>query len=103
MPERSAPVSRSSDRAAAALHVVARAEGGARLFELSSGSLDKRYRLPDSGQQSYLDFLFQAAGDFGLRPPLNRTAFDARPADPALKPLLTWPVSPMILYGYGDP
>ena len=99
MPESSAPESGSS----AAIRVAARAEGPGRLFELSSGPLAKTYRLPDAGQQSYLDFLFQAACDFGLRPPINRAAFDERPAETALKPLLTRPVSPAILYGYGDP
>lgn len=113
MPERSAPEPRSSERDLPdaiqpdaiqdAIHVAARAEGQARLFELSSGPLARSYRLPDAGQQSYLDFLAEAARDFGLRPPHNRTAIDERADGAALKPLLTEPVSPKILYGYGDP
>lgn len=99
MPERPAP----EHAASAAIHVVARAEGRARLFELSSASRAERYRLPDHDQESYLDFLSEAARDFGLRNPLSRAAFDAAPPDPALRPLLTQPVSPHILYGYGDP
>ena len=99
MPERSVPERSSPD----ALRVLARAEGPARLFELSCGPLVRRYRLPDAGQEAYLDFLSEAARDFGLRPPESRTAFDAPPADAALTPLLVRPVSPDILYGYGDP
>ena len=99
MPERFAPQRSSS----AAIRVVARADGHARLFELSSGPLARRYRLPDCGQQSYLDFLSQASRDFGLRNPGNRAAFDGRAGETSLRPLLTRPVSPAILYGYGDP
>jgi hypothetical protein len=99
MPDTSAPQGGSS----AAIRVVARAEGQARLFELSAGGRTERYRLPDAGQQRYLDFLFRAARDFGLRAPLNRTDSSARPAQTPLKPLLVRPVSPEILYGYGDP
>src|SRR6185312_2152678 len=71
--------------------------------EVSAGPEARRYRLPDHDQQSYLDFLAKAARDFGLRAPHNRTVPDERPAETALKPLLTYPVSPKILYGYGDP
>ncbi len=99
MPERFAPQRSSS----AAIRVVARADGQARLFELSSGLHAKHYRLPDCGQQSYLDFLSQAARDFGLRNPSNRAASDERPDQGVLRPLLTRPASPDILYGYGDP
>jgi len=99
MPEGSAPDGGLS----AAIHVAARAEGHARRFELSAGPLARTYRLPDAGQQSYLDFLAEAARDFGLRPPHNRTAPDERSIGTALQPLLTRPVSPKILYGYGDP
>ncbi len=99
MPERFAPQRSSS----AAIRVVARAEGQGRLFELSSGPRANHYRLPDPGQQSYLDFLSEAAHDFGLRDPGNRAASDARPDEAVLRPLLTRPVSSKILYGYGDP
>jgi hypothetical protein len=86
-----------------AIRVLARARGHERLFELTSGPVARRYRLPDPSQQSYLDFLAQAATDFGLRAPLNRTAEDQQPAETVLEPLLLHPVSPEILYGYGDP
>jgi hypothetical protein len=92
MPERSA-----------ALHVVACLEGDGRLFELTSGRFAKSYRLPDPGQQSYLDFLSEAARDFGLRNPDNRADLPEAPPETPLRPLLTRPVSPEILYGYGDP
>lgn len=102
MPE-SSPESSASERGLAAIQVKARAEGPARLFELSAGSRTKLYRLPGHDQERYLDFLSEAARDFGLRNPANRGDFQAAPAGPALKPLLTRPVSPDILYGYGDP
>jgi hypothetical protein len=88
---------------AAALYVVVHAEGDERLFELSSGRLSRTWRLPDAGQQSYLDFLSAAARDFGLRNPDNRDAPPVLPPDTHLQPLLTRPVAPEILYGYGDP
>jgi hypothetical protein len=103
MPEWPAPQPGSSAAIPFAIDVVARAEGQSRLFVLSSGLQTRRYRLPDASQQSYLDFLADAARDFGLRAPHNRAAPDQRPAETALKPLLTRPVSPQILYGYGDP
>src|SRR3954467_3027273 len=99
MPDRSGP----EREAPADIHVVARAEGRARLFELSCGAHAKRYRLADHDQESYLDFLSEAAIDFGLRNPCNRAAGEPAPGDDALTPLLTRPVSPEILYGYGDP
>ena len=73
------------------------------MFELRSGIRAKQYRLPDPDQQSYLDFLSEAAHDFGLRNPCNRAVPDATPDETRLDPLLTQPVSPKILYGYGDP
>jgi arabinan endo-1,5-alpha-L-arabinosidase len=104
MSERSAPESWAFARATyPAIRVVAHARGHERLFELTAGPLARRYRLPDPSQQSYLDFLAEAARDFGLRAPLNRSVFEDRPAEAVLKPLLTRPVSPDILYGYGDP
>jgi hypothetical protein len=99
MPESFAPVCGS----AAAIRVVARAVGDERHFELTSGTRAKAYRLPDPGQQSYLDFLSEAASDFGLRNPCNRALFDEQPDETVLRPLLTRPVAPGILYGYGDP
>jgi hypothetical protein len=91
------------DRSAAALQVVAHAEGQQRLFELSSGRFAKSYRLPGADQQSYLDFLSEAARDFGLRNPDNREVAPDLPPETQLRPLLTRPISPDIRYGYGDP
>ena len=85
------------------LLAIAHAQGAERLFELSRGSQARSYRLVDNSQRSYLDFFDRAAHDFGLRPPSGREPFEAPPASPALKPLLVRPVSPDILYGYGDP
>jgi len=87
----------------AAIRVLARAWGRRRVFELSDGQRTTRYRLLDHSQDSYLDFFCDAARDFGLRLPQNRVPFEAPPAHAHLTPLLTWPVSPAILYGYGDP
>jgi hypothetical protein len=99
MPTRPVPFSATPQPIAASAHVL----GDERLFNLSSGALERRYRLVDNSQGSYLDFFEQAAGHFGLRPPSSRVPFSAPPACPALKPLLTRAVSPEILYGYGDP
>ncbi len=87
----------------APLRIVARASGRGRAFELSDGVRTRRYRLSDHSQDSYLDFFCDAARDFGLRRPHNRTPFEPPPAQVVLTPLLTWPVAPSILYGYGDP
>lgn len=58
--------------------------------------------LRGAGQADYLDLHAALARVFGTRTPLGR-----RPPEPAaeapLTPLLTAPVSPDILYGYGDP
>lgn len=85
------------------MHVAVRAEGRRRLFELSCGPRRRLYSLPDCGQEAYLDFLSGAARDFGLRNPSGRAGFDPAPLEPALRPILTRPISPQILYGYGDP
>jgi arabinan endo-1,5-alpha-L-arabinosidase len=85
------------------LLAVARTNGAERLFELSRGSQARSYRLADNSQDSYLDFFDRAARDFGLRPPSGREPFAPPPASGALTPLLTRPISPDILYGYGDP
>lgn len=60
------------------------------------------YSLPALDQPAFLDFFEALARDFGLRRP------QAREAPPIgegsrLTPILTRPISPRILYGYGDP
>ena len=62
-----------------------------------------RYTLGSTGHADYLDMQAAVAKDFGLRPPLARTAQPDAAAGPKLEPLLTEPVDPRILYGYGDP
>jgi hypothetical protein len=60
------------------------------------------YGLRDLDQPAFLDLYEALARDLGLRRPHAREA----PPDgggPALEPVLTRPVSPRILYGYGDP
>jgi len=87
----------------APIHAAASIDGRAREIVLRQDGRERRYRLADQSQDSYLDFHASASRDFGLRAPLNRTAFEAPPAHPALRPQLTRPVSADILYGYGDP
>ena len=62
----------------------------------------RRYPLGDGGHEAWLDLHEALARDLGLRRPLSREA-PPKPADPHLTPVLTEPVSPDILYGYGDP
>lgn len=78
---------------------------GGRAFVLAeSGGPARRYDLRGRGPVDYLDLHEALARDFGLRRPLARAAA-AVPAGraPPLTPVLTEPVSPKILYGYGDP
>lgn len=63
----------------------------------------RRYDLADHSHQAWLDLHEALAADLGLRRPLSREAPPPRPADPRLTAVLTGPVSPDILYGYGDP
>lgn len=63
----------------------------------------RRYPLGDGGHEAWLDLHEALARDLGLRRPLSREAPPPRPADPRLTAVLTAPLSPTILYGYGDP
>jgi hypothetical protein len=63
---------------------------------------ERRYGLAALDQPAFLDLFEALARDFGLRTPHARQA-PPRDAGPRLTPLLTAPVSPKILYGYGDP
>lgn len=70
----------------------------------STGSrLTREYRLPDTGHQSYLDFLGSVARDFATRAPRNRQPAGAPAFEAPYRALLTRNLSPDILYGYGDP
>src|SRR4051794_33020484 len=75
-------------------------------LEEAGGRL-RDYRLADRSHPAFLDLLTAMAADFDLRVPLARA-----PPHPdealaghatALRPVLTEPVAPGILYGYGDP
>ncbi|MDP8916871.1 MAG: hypothetical protein M3M95_06680, partial [Pseudomonadota bacterium] len=59
--------------------------------------------LPDTGQNSYLDLFAAVARVFGTRLPLGRRPPTHGAPRAPLTPLLTEPISPDILYGYGDP
>jgi hypothetical protein len=61
------------------------------------------YPLPSTRHAAWLDLYEQAAETIGIPLPLARRRPALPPADPALQALLTEPVDPRILYGYGDP
>ncbi|HKR88372.1 MAG TPA: family 43 glycosylhydrolase [Phenylobacterium sp.] len=63
---------------------------------------EREYSLPTLDQGAFLDLFEALARDLGLRRPQAR---ETPPAGngPPLTPILTAPVSPKILYGYGDP
>jgi hypothetical protein len=73
-----------------------------RLSVVESGGVEHAYALPALDQPSFLDLFESLARDFGLRRPLARQAPPAGQGPP-LTAVLTEPVSPKILYGYGDP
>ena len=68
-----------------------------------SGPSQLRHRLQQTGHPDYLDMFEALAGMFDLPLPVSRRPIDLPPPQRALRPLLTEPVSPGILYGYGDP
>lgn len=59
--------------------------------------------LPKLSHSEFLDLYEALAAVFGLRRPCARQGESASAARPTLEPVLTEPVSPLILYGYGDP
>jgi GH43 family beta-xylosidase len=62
------------------------------------------HRMSDVGQNAWLDLFEALSPAFGVRMPLSRARAEAPRGDAAsLEALLTEPVSPQILYGYGDP
>lgn len=68
-----------------------------------AGGMERAYPLGDRDHPAWLNLFEALAGDFGLRRPLARAAPPAAGPEPRLRPILTEPVSPRILYGYGDP
>ncbi|HJQ18567.1 MAG TPA: glycoside hydrolase family 43 protein [Allosphingosinicella sp.] len=97
------------DPMAALFRVEARSEGSGRRLQIegpragSGATLRRDYVLEATGQQDYLDLFEVVAGDFGTRLPRNRRPQDRRPDAVGWTPLLTRPLSPGIVYGYGDP
>jgi arabinan endo-1,5-alpha-L-arabinosidase len=77
--------------------------GDGRVFTVRRGTTGRTYRLADAGQNSYLDAFAAMARDFGCRAPSSRRPIEPPSFEAPLRPLLTRPVSPKILYGYGDP
>ncbi|MDB5448109.1 MAG: hypothetical protein JWQ97_3426 [Phenylobacterium sp.] len=73
-----------------------------RLSVEEPGRPARAYPLPALDQPAFLDLFEALSRDFGLRAPHARQAPPAGHGPP-LKPILTEPVSPRILYGYGDP
>src|SRR5438067_8378566 len=92
----------SPDGLACAFRISLAPDEPRRLAIAESGGPEREYRLADLSQPAFLDLFEALARDFGLRRPLARQA-PPREAGPRLEPLLTEPVSPAILYGYGDP
>ena len=73
-----------------------------RIAVAEAGGAARHYALPALDQPAFLDLHERLARDFALRRPLAREAPPAA-GGPRLTPVLTEPVSPRILYGYGDP
>ncbi|WP_205500866.1 family 43 glycosylhydrolase [Rufibacter psychrotolerans] len=66
--------------------------------------LTTQYRLPLRDHASYLALFARLAQEFGLRVPLNLQASAPKPVGQVpYRVLLTQPLHPQILYGYGDP
>lgn len=83
--------------------VNVREDGDARMFSVNASGGAHTYRLGATGQQDYLDFYAGVARDFGARMPRNRQRRVPGAAAIRRRPLLTVPLSPGVLYGYGDP
>jgi arabinan endo-1,5-alpha-L-arabinosidase len=60
-------------------------------------------RMADLTHASFLDLYEGLAANFGLRWPEARQAFPVGTVGQTLEPVLVESVSPLILYGYGDP
>lgn len=73
-----------------------------RLAVSEPGGAERVYALERLDQGPFLDLFDALARDFDLRRPQARRA-PAAEDGPPLQPVLTEPVSPKILYGYGDP
>jgi arabinan endo-1,5-alpha-L-arabinosidase len=94
---------RTAPGAPMALTIAVQDDGQGRVFTLADDARRQTYRLPDRRQASYLDAFADWARDWGCRAPLSRREAPQPSFEAPLRPLLTRPVSPRILYGYGDP
>lgn len=90
------------DGAPATFHLTLTQGPPARITVAEAGGRTGAYVLPTFDQPAFLALFEALARDFGLRRPEARKAPPAGDGT-ALQPLLTEPVSPQILYGYGDP
>ncbi|MDB5449772.1 MAG: hypothetical protein JWQ52_900 [Phenylobacterium sp.] len=95
---------RTPDGAPAVFEIAIEGTGPRRFRIAERGGRSRSYDLPTREQAAYLDLFEALCRDFGLRQPLSRSPPPANGrAAPPLRPLLTEPVDPQILYGYGDP
>ena len=84
-------------------------EGASRRFAVTGtdpatgAEITGEYRLPDAGQNAYLDLFAGLARRFGTRLPRNRRPRETPAFEAPYQALLTENLSPDILYGYGDP
>ncbi|RAK50979.1 family 43 glycosylhydrolase [Phenylobacterium deserti] len=98
------PIHLASPAGAPTAFAVTIEAGPSRVFQIAAaGAPVRRYVLARAEQPDYLDLFEQLARDVGTRLPHARQPPPAEGTAPALTPLLTAPVSPRILYGYGDP
>lgn len=88
--------------APAAFHITLADGPPMRIGVAEAGRPPRQYELPVFEQPAVFDLFEALARDFRLRRPEARRAPPAGEG-PRLGPLLTAPVSPKILYGYGDP
>ena len=70
---------------------------------LAPGGESHHYDLCDRGQAAWLDVHEAMARDLDLRKPAARRPFKALAGGVRYQPILTAPLAPEILYGYGDP
>jgi arabinan endo-1,5-alpha-L-arabinosidase len=74
-----------------------------RLSIAAQGGPARRYEMQGRRHEDYHQLFAALARDVGLRPPQARRTPPPKGSHPHLRPVLTEPISPLILYGYGDP
>lgn len=94
---------RTPTGAAASFAIRYAAGPPATLAVSEAGAGSRTYVLPDHGHGAHVELFSRLAADFRLRPPLAATPPDGAAEEPRLRAVLTEPVDPRILYGYGDP